>query len=81
MVAAAATATTTTAAAATTTTVTEFFKVGERVECFWTHYSEWFSGTVTDFHQSDNTFQVLYDDGESWWHPMGEIDVRVEQVK
>ena len=73
-------AVTTTTTVAATTTTTDLFQVGERVECFWSRYAEWYAGKVIHLDMSDNSFQVLYDDGETHWHVINQIDVRVEQV-
>lgn len=45
------------------------FALDERVQVYWKHECEWFSGTVTQLDDSSDTqrYYVEYDDGEAQW--------------
>ena len=55
------------------------FFPGERVEVFWPNEDRWFTGTVKEVDENDNTYKVYYFiDGQEAWHP---ADMKARSVQ
>ena len=42
----------------------EKFRVGDKVEVFWTGENKWFPGRIKYYHNKTDRFVIQYDDGD-----------------